>query len=60
MNYLMNYLIYQIIKFSDVGIDGYYGIKGRFYIIDDNGKEKNYITDKFKTFKPYTPYNILK
>lgn len=38
---------YQILRFSKN--------KYQFTIIDDNGKEKNYVTDYGKTFKPVKP-----
>jgi len=46
---------YQIIAISG-SVD--YGNR-YFNIIDDNGKEKHYVCDKFKTFKPYIPDYIL-
>ena len=38
---------YQIIRFSES--------KYQFTIIDDNGKEKQYVTDYGSTFKPVKP-----
>jgi hypothetical protein len=38
---------YQILRFSEN--------KYQFTIIDDNGKEKQYVTDYGKTFKPVKP-----